>query len=345
MEPTFKVPIRNVFCMLSYVNDMPEFINQMSDIDEDLISYDFLAQKFNEEVRKLLHRGLIKNYVEHPEETGFISGRLMINESIPLIVEKKPRMICEKDEYSANILFNQILKTTLRNLYLNVHINKRTRNESFLLWEKMPFINNCHLTRGVFNRLTFHRHNVHYKQSLHIAKLLYELQLLSHKSGDWSLYTIDINEEELNRLFEKFLFHFYRMELKQYEVKSERMSWSLRGENKSLLPTMLTDVSLLHKNRSEKIVMDAKFYRNMFQVSYGKNSFHSHNLYQLFTYLMHQPNELKRIRGILIYPFNGEEVHEIYSWDDRLKIKIATLNLNNKWKTIYDELINIIQDF
>ncbi len=43
--------------MLSYTNDMPELVKQFTDIDEDIITFDFLAKRFNEETQKLLRRG------------------------------------------------------------------------------------------------------------------------------------------------------------------------------------------------------------------------------------------------------------------------------------------------
>ncbi|PGY07917.1 hypothetical protein COE25_21435 [Bacillus sp. AFS031507] len=55
------------------------------------------------------------------------------------------------------------------------------------------------------------------------------------------------------------------------------------------------------------------FYKNIFQEIFGKASLHSHNLYQLFTYLMHQPQEMS-LRGIFIYPFKGVNFDETFSW-------------------------------
>jgi 5-methylcytosine-specific restriction enzyme subunit McrC len=122
------------------------------------------------------------------------------------------------------------------------------------------------------------------------------------------------------------------MEQQEYLVQSEVMQWQLEG-NRSLLPSMKTDVSLTHKNGRQKIVIDAKFYKNIFQENYGKSSFHSHNLYQLYTYLMHQPQETS-LRGILIYPFNGVEVDETFRWDNRTTLEVRTLNLDDSWKDI-----------
>lgn len=78
-----------------------------------------------------------------------------------------------------------------------------------------------------------------------IAFLLHKLKLLTHKSGDWSLFSADIDDHALNTIFEKFLFHFYQQDQTCYRVESDRMEWDLEG-NKTL-PSMLTDVSLTHR--------------------------------------------------------------------------------------------------
>jgi 5-methylcytosine-specific restriction enzyme subunit McrC len=104
---------------------------------------------------------------------------------------------------------------------------------------------------------------------------------------------------------------------------------------------MKTDVSLTHKNGQQKVVIDAKFYKNIFQENFGKASLHSHNLYQLFTYLMHQPQQMN-LRGILIYPFNGVNVDETFSWNDRITMEVMTINLDDSWKKIYGKLISIL---
>src|SRR5699024_10706819 len=158
----------------------------------------------------------------------------------------------------------------------------------------------------------------------HLARLLHELRILSHKKGDWSLFSVQLSETEMNQLFENFLFHFYRIEQKEYKVRSERMTWDLEG-NKTLLPTMLTDITLTNQSENKRIVIDAQFYKNMFPRFHGKNSFHSGNLYQIFTYMMHQPEELE-VRGILIYPANKEEeLQETYNWNERMQLEIHSV--------------------
>ncbi|MFZ7946401.1 McrC family protein [Neobacillus sp. 19] len=341
METMFKVPIRNLFCLLSYVNEMPDLVESLSDVDENLITYDFITNQFLQEVQLLHRSGLIKNYVIKRESTSHLGGRVMMNDSMPFIVGRQPIVVCEKDQYSANILLNQVMKSTLKAICFNHFIKEETRKRSFTYMEYMPEADALPITSDIFSRIYFGRHDVRYKRMIHIARLLHELTLLSHKHGNWSLFNAELDETALNQIFEKFLFHFYRIEQQDYQVASETLRWKLDG-SPSFLPSMKTDVSLTHKNRQQKVIMDAKFYKNVFQRNFGKASFHSHNMYQLFTYLMHQPKDLC-LRGILIYPFNGVEVDETFTWDERMTMEVLTLNLNDSWKEIYRKLIRVLE--
>ena len=342
MEHLFKVPIRNLFCMLSYIHELPELVESMNELDEDIITYDFIANRFLQEVDRIKHRGVLKSYVSQVEPTSRLGGKVMMNESIPYFIARKPVVVCEKDDYSSNIAENQLMKSTLRAIANNRYVREETRKKSFMILEYFPEVSTLPLTAGAFNRIQFSRDNAYYKRMIHIAKMLHELTLLSHKQGSWSLFTAKMDDKAINHLFEKFLFHFYRLEQKEFKVTSERFQWKLTG-NQSFLPTMVTDISLTNRNGQEKIIMDAKFYKHIFQEHFGKESFHSHNLYQLFTYLMHQPKELK-VRGILIYPKNGKDVQESFVWDERMSIEVMTLNLDSSWKEIYARLMSVVDN-
>ena len=119
-------------------------------------------------------------------------------------------MVCEKDEYSPDILLNQIMKATLMVISKNRDVKEETRRRSFQWVEYLVDVDDVVLTKEMFSRIRFHRHTVHYKRMIHIARLLHELTLLSHKQGNWSLFSAEINETSMNQLFEKFLFHFYQ---------------------------------------------------------------------------------------------------------------------------------------
>ncbi|MEI3605034.1 hypothetical protein SPD48_04975 [Pseudogracilibacillus sp. SE30717A] len=341
MSNSFKVPIRNVFYLLSYANDLPEMVKSLNQVEDDLLTFDFLVEQFNREVQSILHKGLVRNYVSSIQETSNLSGRLLLSESMPYIMRRKPIVVCEKNEYSEDVLLNQIMKATLERIQWNNKVNEKNKRTSFHLREELYPVSECVLTKEIFLRMKFHRHNMYYKRMIHIAYLLFELDLLSHQSGEWSLFNAEIDDQALNTIFEKFLFNFYRLEQREYWIQSERLGWNLKG-NRAYLPGMLTDVSLTYRVEAKKIVIDAKYYKHMFQVYRDKTSFHSANMYQLFTYLQHQPMKFECVRGILIYPYNGVEVNEIYHWDERMTMEVMTIDLGAKWVTIKETLLQLL---
>lgn len=340
-EPLFKVPIRNLFYLISYAYHLSEFRDSLNTVDGELITLDFIVEQFNKRVNHLLQRGTMKNYITEVEETNRISGRLLVNESMVNIVMKKPVVLCEKDIYSSDIKENQIIKTTLEQIVNKPVISETVRRKSYLLLERLVEVRSIPLSREVFKKLKFSRFNYYYKFAIHLAWILHECQLLSHKSGDLSLFHVTLDDISLNQLFEKFLLGFYQREQTEYKVKSEQIHWNLVG-NRAFLPTMQTDISMTHKYRNEKIIIDAKFYKNMFQEHYSSKTFHSHNMYQLFTYLMHQPKHMK-LRGILIYPFNGVHVNEVYTHGENMTMEIMTVDLSAEWEEIYRQLVGIIE--
>ena len=65
-------------------------------------------------------------------------------------------------------------------------------------------------------------------------------------------------------------------------------------------------------------------------------------MYQLFTYLQHQPKEIENVRGILVYPYNGINMNEKYHWDDRITMEIMTIDLGAKWDKIKESLLQLL---
>lgn len=71
------------------MNEMPDLANKLSDVDEDIITYDFLARQFLKEVKDLNRRGFVKNYIAMTESTSHLGGRVLMNESMPYLVARQ----------------------------------------------------------------------------------------------------------------------------------------------------------------------------------------------------------------------------------------------------------------
>lgn len=182
-----------------------------------------------------------------------------------------------------------------------------------------------------------------------LARLIYELRNLSDEEGSLDLVNVLNDERKMQVIFEKFILNFYRFEQKQFLSKVEILKWNMFGGNINLLPDMRTDISLIDKINNQKIIIDTKYYANVFLKSFNSDKFQSAHLYQLFTYLNHSSDNCMT-RGILVYPTNGIKIDEIYIVPIQVgttiqssTIRIFTLDLSQEWKKIYDQMFILLK--
>lgn len=105
---------------------------------------------------------------------------------------------------------------------------------------------------------------------------------------------------------------------------------------------METDISL--ENEEQKIIIDAKYYRETMTTNYDKERIKSSNLYQLFSYLLNQQDgseKTKKATGILLYPTVEKDYDLDFKYNDH-KIQIRTINIDTNWRNISTRLKKII---
>lgn len=54
---------------------------------------------------------------------------------------------------------------------------------------------------------------------------------------------------------------------------------------KEYLPAMKTDITLEDKSQKKVLIIDTKYYSKTMQSQFGKNSYHSGNMYQIHSYV------------------------------------------------------------
>lgn len=106
---------------------------------------------------------------------------------------------------------------------------------------------------------------------------------------------------------------------------------------------MVTDISI-EKNGS-KVIIDTKYYKDALAKYYDQEKIHSAHLLQLFGYLKNL--EAKgginiSCSGVLLYPTVDREIELNYMVDEH-KVIIKTINLNQNWKLIYNDLIDLLE--
>jgi len=342
-----QIPIENIYYLLCYAwNKLDEKDRVSIDIDDKTELLDLFAKILINAGKMLLKRGIDKDYVDHTTDLAGIKGKLEISQTLKSNLLSKQRTICTFDEFTANILSNQILVTTIYRLIRTKGLDKQLKIDLRNLLRMFAEVDQLELKSSLFKQVKINRNNYLYGFIINVCQIIYENTLPSEEKGIFKFSDFTRDENKMNQLFESFVRNFYRIEQSKFNsVRKEGIKWQFTAteNDNQYLPQMITDITL--ENEFEKIIIDAKYYRETMTLNYDKEKIKSANLYQLFSYLLNQQdNDSKTLHasGILLYPTIEKEYDLQFKYGNH-NIHIRTLNLNTNWKNISSRLKDIIQ--
>jgi len=296
---------------------------------------DALIKLFLHELKKIARRGFYKNYQTQDAESTLVKGKVDVEESLKL---PNPNLAISYDEFTMNNGLNQVLKRTLFNL------RQKGLQSAWQPLVKRLYVNfdTVDLKEAVSYKHTLTTLNNHYRLALSLAFFINNQIIPKDEQGDERFIDITQNEETMHRIYERFLRNFYHIHT-NYHVGSHKYDWKLyplEDRDKTLLPKMETDIEI-KKSSDEKIIIDAKYYKEALTSRYETKKLVSSNLYQMYTYLDHN-RHYPKLRGILLYPFNGHELNHRFRSDKNYDMEAMTVNLNRPWHEIESRLLEII---
>jgi 5-methylcytosine-specific restriction enzyme subunit McrC len=275
-----------------------------------------------------------------------IKGKIDAAQTLKRNLLLKQKTICVYDEFSENILINQILISTMHTLIRTRRLDKKLKADLLTLIMMMPRVDIIEMRDSVFKRIRWHRNNSFYGFLINVCRLIYESILPSEKRGVFDFVDFTRDDRKMNQLFEEFVRNFYRIEQTKYHtVRRETIYWKFENggpESSEYLPRMQTDITL--ENESEKIIIDTKFYRETMSYYFDQERIKSINLYQLFSYLINQEDDTEkthRAKGILLYPTIDRDYELFYKYGKH-EIQLWTVNLSTGWKDITARLQKVI---
>jgi len=341
------IPIENIYYLLCYAwNKLEDKDRICVSIDEKTELLDLLAKVLISGTRILLKRGIDRSYKSSTNEISGIKGKLELSATLKNNLHLKQRTLCNYDNFSSNILSNQILLTTLYRLARTINLDRDIKIEiKNVLW-MFDDVEIIDLQASIFKQVILNRNNRFYGFLLSVCELIYNSSLPTEKEGMWKFMDFTRNKRKMNQLFEAFVRNFYKKEQSTYPiVKREQIKWRFSfGDMESVqyLPQMETDITL--ENESSKIIIDAKYYSETMSTRYNKEKIKSPNLYQLFSYILNQRTEqpkTQNVVGVLLYPTIDKEYDLMYTYESH-NIFIKTVNLNTNWRIIEKRLQDIL---
>lgn len=351
------IPIRNIYYMLCYAwKILPEerWARVGTEDSNDLLN--LFAEAMLRGFQVLRKRGLYRGYVTVTEETRQVRGKIGFMESLRKLSHEQGKLFCSFDELTHDVLPNQILKAVFLLLYRYRDLDKCLKPGISECLKALEFVEPVRLDAQVFRRVLIPVRQKVYSFLLHICRFIVEHQLVNEEDGRANFSAFS-QEEKMAKLFEEFLRSFYGFELMEagsrVVVRKQQIRWLFEGETarSRYLPRMETDLMFRYGGR--QFIIDAKYYKEMMTASrfeQGHAKLHSHNLYQIFAYMINYASEMRGagcgelpIHGILVYPVaeGRASFRESYCFGLH-QLSVCSVNLNQCHEGIKKDLLELV---
>lgn len=338
------IPIKNLYFILSYAWGLLDESDHLFKTP-DLINtpQDLLTAILINGTTKVIKDGLNQSYVNQYEIDSQFKGKIDFTGSTKRLLFEQGKVAHYTDDLTHNILMNQILKSVLFKLNLSNDIDLKIKPQLKLLLKKLNSIDYIKLDASIFKRVQINQNNSIYKFLMNVCELIHNNLFVNESNGDMKFIDFTRDEIRMRKVFQTFVFNFYRLNQSEYRTNAEKFGWigaTEENSNYALLPKMNTDISLTSSNR--KIILDTKYYSRAFNEHFGKEMVRSEHLYQIFAYVKNSPTTLNQIvEGILVYPTTSSDFNLSFTLHNH-QIKACSVNLDVSWKDISIRLLNII---
>ena len=320
--------------MLSKLKNSP-FLNISSAHLKTSSSFPLLEvfiENYVNEVKKIIRTGLKSQYVDNKENLNFLKGKIVNSLNIRHNHSNKSRFYCSFDEFSDNMVYNQLIKSTL--LKLN-RISKSHYNRTSILQllyhfdtvnESTDFISDFRRVSG--NSRLF----LNYNQVISWSEVFLMNKSFTNFSGNSNNMAILFPME---RIFEDYIGYLMKTYVDGHEIKTQDKSYFLVSNHKDKSKFKLKpDIVVTNEDNHEQIIFDTKW--KLLDESLEKKNYNisQSDMYQLYAYGKKYdikngfPTEPKLV---LIYPSNPNFLKPLddFIYEGELILSVVPFNLKN----------------
>lgn len=340
-----KIPIENIYYLLCYAWDKLAEKDVVAVQALDSMSLvELFSRVLLNGTNHLLKRGFDRGYVLHHEWTQRIRGKICFPEAIQKNGMRSVSLPCEYGDLSYDVLHNRILKATMLSLSHAADSKSGYAEKLLQQYKLLSEVQDITLNNRIFGQVQLHRNNQFYDFLLKVCELIFKNLLISEKTGTSKFMDFQQDPRQMAYLYENFVRNFLNVHT-DFDVRREDIYWQWNSEDQtsaSLLPKMQTDISLTSPTR--KLIIDCKFTPEATRENYAAQKLRSEHLYQIHAYLTNLPQEnLPNRREImLLYPTVDSTISATYKDQKGWNIYIRTINLNQPWQQIHNDLMALV---
>ena len=339
------IPIQNIYHMLAYAFQVLREGRYRKVATEEFSNTAELCEAILARgVGSQIKRGLGREYIDRTDVLSTLRGKVEVSESVKTRSVLLRQMACSYDEFSVDTRMNRILKATMTRL-LRSDIDKARKKELKRLLVFFSDVGDIDLATVDWH-MRFDRNNQTYRMLMNVCWLVVKGLLQTRADGSTRLMDF-LDEPRMSRLYEKFILGYYKREHPELDAGAPYINWALDDGFDDMLPAMHSDITLTQGGTV--LIVDAKYYGHTLQRQFDKRSVHSHNLYQIFTYVKNKEAELAdrphEVSGMLLYARTDEEIQPdgVYQMSGN-QISVKTLDLNREFAEIAAQLDEIAND-
>ncbi|NUY01692.1 5-methylcytosine restriction system specificity protein McrC [Paraburkholderia youngii] len=336
------IPIRNLYHLLCYAWNALHFdwVIDAGKIQGENVE-NLLAMMLINGLQPLVRRGLHKQYATRDDELRTLRGRIDYGTSLKRALFERGLIACSYDELSEDVLPNQVIKQTAKNLLQCESIDGMLRASLRKLLPKLSGVSPITLSEPTLNAAAHACMDPLSRFLINVSYLAYHSLVPEQGGNRFRALEFIRDEKRMWRLFQNFVFNYLRLEAGGFKVNRATIKWDVEsGSDTDLLPRMNTDVTLIGKDRH--LIIEIKYTKTLFQTYFEKSSLRSEHLYQVLTYLEQQAaaNTLENRpvpEAILLYPAATHRIDARYRIKGR-QLRVMTLDLAQPWEGIRSDL-------
>ena len=328
--------------MLSKLKNSP-FLNISSAHLKTSSSFPILEvfiENYITEIKKIIRAGLKSQYVDKQENLNFLKGKIVNSLNIKHNHSNKAKFYCAFDEFSDNMVYNQLIKSTL--LKLN-RISKSHYNRTSILQllhhfdpvnESTDFISDFRKVGGN-NRLF-----LNYKQAISWSEVFLMNKSFTNFSGNSKNMAILFPME---RIFEDYIGYLCKKYAEGREIKTQDKSYYLvekrilSGTPKEV-PKFRLKPDVVSRESDSTLVIDTKW-KLLTNSPKGNYGISQSDMYQLYAYGKKYTVKDKSPALILLYPKNKDFTTPLddFIYDGDLVLGVMPFDLKTSLNKLEEE--------
>jgi 5-methylcytosine-specific restriction enzyme subunit McrC len=323
--------------MLSKLKNSP-FINISSAHLKTSTSFPLLEvfiENYIVEIKKIINIGIKAQYIQVQENLNFLKGKIVNPLNIKHNHSVKSKIYCEFDEFSVNMVYNKLIKSTLLKLnkISKSHFNK---TDILQLLHHFDSIDESSDFKSDFKKLNSkNRLFINYKLAMSWSEVFLLNKSFTNFSGNSKNTAILFPME---KVFEDYIGYLMKTYADGYEIKAQDKSYYLVDKRKVLGEDvskpkfrLKPDIVATNDENQEQIIIDTKWklidesnekfnynisQSDMYQLyAYGKK----YSLYNSFKYepklVLLYPSNPKFLKPLDEFIYEGELLMHVIPFD------------------------------